>query len=97
MKNDEKILSFRKRKTEVISLAIPTDTLASIREIANARDMTEDALLKLYIGNGLRQDVAKLFAEHVLDVTQKVLSKHLQSEEQIAEIMKEIRGDKEAA
>jgi hypothetical protein len=32
-------------------------------EVAASRDMTIDALLKFYIGNGLREDRAKLFSD----------------------------------
>ena len=49
-----------KQKLEVVSLNIPTDTLA---EVANNEDMSIEVLLKLYIGQGLKQDISKLFNE----------------------------------
>ncbi|HEX2080041.1 MAG TPA: DUF433 domain-containing protein [Longimicrobium sp.] len=49
----------RPRPSESVTLSIPTDTLASIRRVAAARDMSPEALLKFYIGQGLRQDVAR--------------------------------------
>lgn len=48
---------------DVVSLNIPTDTLASLTEVADNKDMSVEALLKLYIGQGLRQDISKLFNE----------------------------------
>lgn len=51
-------LSFRPRATEEIFIAIPKDALASLKQIATRRDMSVQALLKFYIGNGLRQDIA---------------------------------------
>lgn len=51
-------LIFHPRTTEKISLAIPKDALASLKQIATRRDMSVQALLKFYIGNGLRQDIA---------------------------------------
>jgi hypothetical protein len=55
-------LVFRPRPSEDVVLSIPLDALASIREIAAERDMSPEALLKLYIGQGLRQDIARRFA-----------------------------------
>ncbi|MEA5527872.1 hypothetical protein [Nodularia spumigena] len=51
------------RLTEVVSLNIPTDTLKSLEEVAASKDMSLEALLKFYIGEGLRQDISKLFNE----------------------------------
>ncbi|MDB9475656.1 hypothetical protein [Dolichospermum circinale] len=55
--HDELKLQLRPRLTEVVSLNIPTDTLASLTEVADNKDMSVEALLKLYIGQGLRQDI----------------------------------------
>ena len=35
----------------------------SLEEVAASRDMSIDALLKFYIGNGLREDKAKLISD----------------------------------
>ena len=53
--------------------------------------MSYQALLKLYIGQGLRQDMAKLYAEQVLETTAQVLTRHIQSTEEVSAIMQEIR------
>jgi hypothetical protein len=50
-------------------------------------------LLKFYIGQGLRQDIAKLFNERLLDKTAQVLSRHLHSEEEISRILQEIKAE----
>ncbi|MEI6332791.1 MAG: hypothetical protein WCP16_26400 [Pseudanabaena sp. ELA645] len=39
------------------------DFRRSLEEVAASRDMSIDALLKFYIGNGLREDKAKLFSD----------------------------------
>ena len=39
----------------MVALAIPKDTLASLRQVAAQREMSEQCLLKFYIGQGLRQ------------------------------------------
>ncbi len=91
-KSKEKIeLHFRPRETETVSIEIPKDTSDSIRKVAANRDMSYEALLKFYIGQGLRQDIAKMFADRVLDTTAEVLSRHIQSEEEISAIIREIQ------
>lgn len=86
-------LRLHPRATETVSLKIPTDTVESLKKVAASRDMSLDALLKFYIGQGLRQDLAKLFSDRVLDMTAQVLAKHLDSEEKISAIIQEIRGE----
>ena len=61
MKNPEELeLNLRPRATEIVSIKIPTDTLQYLKKVAASRDMSVEALLKLYIGQNLRQDLAKL-------------------------------------
>ncbi len=69
-------LPIRPRPTHSVTLAIPTDTLTTLEQIASSRDMSVDALLKLYIGQGLRHDAAQRFADRVLDLTAEVLARH---------------------
>ncbi|MBW4693259.1 MAG: BrnA antitoxin family protein [Lyngbya sp. HA4199-MV5] len=59
-------LKVRPREAETVSLQIPKDTLASLKKVAEQRDMALDALLKLYIGKCLRQDLSQLLANQVL-------------------------------
>ena len=91
-KADEEItLHVHPRETEMISIEIPKDTLESLKKVAASRDMSYQALLKLYIGQGLRQDLTKLFGDRVLATTAQVLARHLQSAEEVSAIMQEIR------
>jgi hypothetical protein len=53
--------------------------------------MSLSALLKFYIGKCLRQDLSQVFANRVLDSTAKVLARHHHSEEEVAQILNEIR------
>ncbi|MBD2299034.1 hypothetical protein H6G28_10535 [Nostoc sp. FACHB-190] len=85
-------LQLRPRSHETVSLEIPKDTLESLKKIADSRDMSCEALLKFYIGQGLRQDVAKLFSNRVLEVTAQVLAQHIESEAEISDILQEIRS-----
>lgn len=90
---EELKLHLRPRATETVSIKIPTDTLESLKKVAVSRDMPLEALLKFYIGQGLRQDLAKLFSDRVLETTAQVLARHIQSEEEISTIIQEIRSE----
>jgi hypothetical protein len=95
MKKAEKELKLhlRPRPTETVSLEIPQDAIEALRKIAAHRDMTCQALLKFYIGQGLRHDLANHFADHLLEATALVLARHLQSPEEVSAIVQEIRGE----
>lgn len=96
MKKREQIISVRKRETKEVLIQIPSDTLVALKKVAASKEMSEQALMKFYLGQGLRQDLARLFSDRVLETTQKVLSKHLKSEDEISKIMREIRGEEAA-
>lgn len=54
MSNPDEItqLRLRPRETETVPLSIPMGTLATIREVAETRDMSPEALIRFYIGPG---------------------------------------------
>jgi hypothetical protein len=60
---EESELKFRPRAMETVSIEIPKDALDSLKKIAGIRDMSYQALLKFYIGQGLRQDL-RLFHDN---------------------------------
>ena len=80
------------RPSESVRLSIPVDTLETVRRVAETRDMSPEALLKFYIGQGLRQDASRLFSERILETTAEVLARHIPSDEERSAIMREIRG-----
>ncbi len=84
-------LKLRSRNNKSVTIHIPADTLTSLEKIAAGRDMSVEALLKTYIGQSLRQDLAKLSADRVLEKTEQVLTKHIKSQKEISAILKEIR------
>jgi len=84
-------LRLRPRPMTALTIRVPLDTLTSLEKAAASRDMSVEALIKLYVGQGLRNDLAKLFADRVLEKTAQVLTRHIQSEEEISAILKEIR------
>jgi len=85
-------LHFHARPTTSVTLSVPIDTFETLEQVAASRDMSVEALLKLYVGQGLRHDVAQRFADRVLDLTAQVLARHGQSQEQVAAIVREIRS-----
>lgn len=86
-------LQLRPRTAETVSLNIPIDTLASLEKIAANRDMSVEALLKFYIGQCLREDLANVFSERLLDKTAQVLARHLESADEISTILREIQAE----
>lgn len=84
-------LHIRSRETTPITINIPLDTLRTLEQVASSRDMSLEAILKLYIGQGLRSDVSQRFADRVLELTAQVLAQHGQSQEQVESIVREIR------
>ena len=84
-------LKVRSRDNKPVTIHIPANTLASLEKIAAGRDMSVEALLKLYIGQSMRQDLAKLSADRVLEKTAEVLTRHIESKEEVSAILKEIR------
>jgi hypothetical protein len=83
----------RRRETENVNVRIPKDVLASLKRVAESRDMSVQALIQFYIGQCLRQDLARLFSERMLDTTAQVLSRHLESSDEVEAILREIRGE----
>lgn len=90
---EELKLHLRPRAVETVSIKIPTDTLESLKKVATSRDMSFEALVKFYIGQGLRQDLARLFGDRVLETTAQVLARHIPSEEEILTIIREIQSE----
>jgi hypothetical protein len=94
---EEITLNIKPRETEAVLLQVPVDAMRSLLQVANSRDMSVDALLKFYIGQGLRQDVAKLFndrlLEKTLETTSAVLARHLDSQQEISDILAEIQAE----
>jgi hypothetical protein len=81
-----------RRPAEVVSLKLPADLLATVRRIAQTRDMPQDALLRFYIGQGLRADLTRLAGEHMLQATAEALEQRRLPPEEIESILAEIRA-----
>jgi len=88
---DDFEMRIQPRPTETVSIQVPVDTLTSLQKVAASRDMSLQALLKLYVGQGLRHDLARLFSDRVIETTAQVLARHLPSEDEVAAILREIQ------
>jgi len=90
MKTEEGFeLRLRPRAMETVFIEIPKDALNSLKKVAAIRDMSDQALLRFYVGQGLRQDLSRLFAEGVLDTAAEALTRHIQSPEEVSAITSE--------
>ena len=86
-------LKVRSRAIKPVTIHIPAAALASLEKTAAGRDMSVEALLKLYIGRSMRRGVAKLSAARLLEKTAEVLTRHIQSKDEVSAILKEIRTE----
>ena len=91
--DEPEAITLRPRATERVTLSIPVETFEAIRRVATRRDMSPEALLKLYIGQGLRQDVSRMFTGRILETTSEVLARHIPSEEERSAILREIQSE----
>jgi hypothetical protein len=64
-------------KTQEISIGIPPETLQALEQVARRKDLPLKALLKFYIGQGLRQDLS---SEEAKELTLKRLKSRKGSE-----------------
>ncbi len=55
-------LRFRKETMTDVTLQIPEKAMRSLRRVAERRSLPIEAVMKFYIGQGLRQGVTDLFA-----------------------------------
>ena len=74
--NEEITLNIKPRPSENVSISIPKDTLESLQRIAKTKEMSLEALLKFYIGQGLRQELAKEFSDNSPESISEVITQH---------------------
>ncbi len=86
-------LRYREQETVELKLEIPVKAMKSLERVAEKRNLPLEAVIKFYIGQGLRLDVANYFSGDVLERTEEVLSRHLQSKDEVSEILREIKLD----
>lgn len=61
--DDFEVLSLRPRPSRLVEISMPTDVIDTLNELAEERDMSFEALVRSYVGQGMRRDVSKRWAE----------------------------------
>lgn len=89
---DEYQLHLRPRPSKTVSVEIPEDTLDALSKVAASKDMSLQALVRFYVGQGLRSDLSRIYGDHLLDRTAQVLTRHLHSQEEVSAILREIEA-----
>lgn len=90
--SEEPELRIKPRQSTTVAIRVPSDTLESLKVIASERDMSIEALIRLYVGQGLRNDLARSFADHMLQRVAEVLRRHIDSPEEVSTIIDEVRA-----
>jgi predicted transcriptional regulator len=87
------ILTVKPRPSTAVTIQVPDDVLVQLQDLAERQNISLSILLKQYIGNGLRQDIAKNYSEHVRRRARAVLAQHLSSQSEIEQILNEITAN----
>lgn len=56
----DKTLRLQRRPSSTVEIQLPDDVIADLERIAAEKDTTLEALVRVYIGAGLRDDLGKL-------------------------------------
>jgi predicted DNA binding CopG/RHH family protein len=86
-----KTLEIKQRPSKMVSLRIPLDTLEQLKKVAATKELGYQSLLKLYIGEGLRKDLAEMGKQSLLSETENLLRKHLDDDKQVKTILRKLR------
>ena len=84
-------LKIRARPSRMVSIRIPQDTLDALKRVAGHKDMAYQALIKFYVGQGLRADLASLHSQRVIDAASEILRRHVKSPRKVFTIVEQIR------
>jgi len=81
------------RKKMMVSLRMPEDVVENLKRIAPLKGMSGyQALIKYYVGMGLRQDLETLWLQEVPERIQGILAKHGLTNDVQDELLKELLG-----
>ncbi len=73
----KKLTKNAERKTMMVSLRMPVDVVEDLKRVAPIKGMTGyQALIKYYVGMGLRRDLETLWLREVPDRIEGILEKH---------------------
>ncbi len=98
MKVDDLKLRLRPRSKVAVTLEIPEDVLTDLQRVALALDFSSHlALMRAYIGQGLRQDLARLHGESELSRVIESLRRQGVADDVIATAIAEAHNSADAA
>jgi hypothetical protein len=81
------------RKKMMVSLRMPEDVVENLKRIAPLKGMSGyQALIKFYVGMGLRRDLETLWLQEVPERIQGILAKHGVTCEVQEELLEELLG-----
>jgi len=81
------------RKKMMVSLRMPEDVVENLKRIAPLKGMSGyQALIKYYVGMGLRRDLETLWLQEVPERIQRILAKHGLTGDVQDELLKELLG-----
>lgn len=81
------------RKKMMVSLRMPEDVVENLKRIAPLKGMSGyQALIKYYVGMGLRRDLETLWLQEVPGRIQDILAKHGLTSEVQEELLEELLG-----
>lgn len=87
----KKMRSTKDRPTTSMTMRIPVHVLQGLKEVAPIKGMTGyQSLIKFYIGQGLRKDLADIKRKNFTERTKKVLKKYKVNPKAIEEIMEAV-------
>lgn len=84
-------ITLHRRPSKMVSIRVPKDTLEQLKVIATQKELGYQSLLKLYIGEGLRRDLAEVNRDHLIAKTVAVLKKHIADEKKVAVIERSLK------
>lgn len=80
-----------KRPLTMISLRMPADVLEDLKQVARLKEMSGyQALIKFYVGQGLRKDLADLRRKDAAQKARIILEKHKVDPEIIEEVVETV-------
>ncbi len=79
------------RPSQTVSPQVPLEALEQLQQIADARNLGIHSLLKLYIGEGLRNDLPLVKKQRLVHETETVLRKHFNRDPKLNAILRKLK------
>ncbi len=80
-----------KRPLTMISMRMPAEVLEDLKRVARVKGMSGyQALIKFYVGQGLRKDLAEMHRQDAAEKARGILEKHKVDPKVIAEVVESV-------